>query len=182
MNLLGRLIFLPVKLTGAAVESSFRAGRLVGALPVRLTRRTSRLLGARGTFGLILGLLLGLAFAPGPGREFRARVRELIARVQRLVTSSPGDTDADLAARVSFELEHAPRTWNLPQPSITADHGRVTLRGHATEPAARDELARVAGAVPGVGTVENLVVVDDDPDGDFDGDPDFDGTTTSTTE
>lgn len=178
MNLLGRLIFLPVKLTGAAVESSFRAGRLVGALPVRLTRRTSRLLGARGTFGLILGLLLGLAFAPGPGREFRARVRKLIAEGQRLVTS-PGDTDADLAARVSFELEHAPRTWHLPQPSITADQGRVTLRGHATESAARDELARVAGAVPGVGTVENLVVVDDDPDGDLDGDT---TATTSTTE
>ena len=178
MNLLGRLIFLPVKLTGAAVESSFRAGRLVGALPVRLTRRTSRLLGARGTFGLFLGLLLGLAFAPGPGREFRARVRKLIAEVQRLVTS-PGDTDADLAARVSFELEHAPRTWHLPQPSITADQGRVTLRGHATESAARDELARVAGAVPGVGTVENLVVVDDDPDGDLDGDT---TATTSTTE
>jgi hypothetical protein len=160
VKLLGRLLFLPVKLTGAAVEASFRAGRLVGAVPVRLGRRTSRLLGGRGTFGLILGVLLGLAFAPGPGREFRAGVRKFLAR-----SSADSVSDSDLAARVSFELEHAPRTWHLPQPTVTADHGHITLRGHATELAACDELARVTGGVPGVGTVENLVVVDDDLDG-----------------
>jgi hypothetical protein len=168
VKLLGRLLFLPVKLAGAAVEASFRAGRLVGSVPVRLGRRTSRVLGGRGTIGLILGVLLGLAFAPGPGREFRAGARKFLARVRQLRARSSADSvsDSDLAARVSFELEHAPRTWHLPQPTVTVDHGHITLRGHATDQAACDELARVAGGVPGVGTVQNLVVVDDDLEGD----------------
>jgi hypothetical protein len=152
-----RLILLPFKLALAAVETSFRVGRVAGAVPVRLGRGTGRLLGFRGTVGLLIGVALGLAFAPGPGRDLRARIRRILAR-------EAGPTDADLAARVSFELEHAPRTWHLPQPSVTVDQGRVTLRGTATEAAARDELARVAAGVPGVTSVENLLAVDVDDD------------------
>jgi BON domain len=165
VKLLGRLTFLPVKLVLAAIEAAFRAGRLAGAIPLRAGRRTSRLLGARGTFGLVLGLAVGLAFAPWPGRELRARVRQILARLRQLLAGQSGVNDDDLMARVSFELEHAPRTWHLPQPSVTVDQGRVTLRGGATEPSARDELGRVAGGVPGVNAVENLVVADDDTDG-----------------
>jgi len=153
VTFLVRLILLPFKLVLAAIEAGFRAGRVAGAVPVRLGRATTRVLGFRGTIGLLLGVALGLAFAPGPGRELRERVKLLLAR-------DDGPTDADLAARVSFELEHAPRTWHLPQPSIAVDQGRVTLRGSATEAGARDELARVTAGVPGVTSVENLMVLD----------------------
>ena len=153
MTFLVRLIILPFKLVGAALEAGFRAGWAAGAVPVRLGRGTTRLLGFRGTVGLLLGVVLGLAFAPGPGRDLRARVKALLARDE-------GPTDADVAARVSFELEHAPRTWHLSQPAITVDRGRVTLRGSATEAGARDELARVAAGVPGVSSVENLLILD----------------------
>ena len=153
MRLFVRLLLLPFKLLLATFETAFAAGRMVGCVPIRAGRHTSRLLGFRGTFGLLVGLALGLAFAPGPGRELRARVKRLLAR--SAVTS-----DGDLAARVVFELEHAPRTWHLPQPAITVDQGRVTLRGAASDAAARDELARVTAAVPGVSGVDNLVVVD----------------------
>ena len=155
MKLLGRLLILPFQFLIDATGASFRAGRAVGAVPVKLGRHTTRLLGFRGTVGLLLGVILGLAFAPGPGRDLRAAVKRFVAR-QR------GADDADLAARVTFELEHAPRTWHLPQPSITVEDGRVTLRGSATESGARDELARVAAGVPGVSAVDNLLVVDAD--------------------
>ena len=159
MKLLGRLLILPFQFLIDAMGASFRAGRAVGAVPVKLGRHTTRLLGFRGTVGLLLGVLLGLAFAPGPGRDLRAAVKRFVAR-QR------GADDADLAARVTFELEHAPRTWHLPQPSITVEDGRVTLRGSATESGARDELGRVAAGVPGVSAVDNRLVVDaDDEDG-----------------
>jgi osmotically-inducible protein OsmY len=60
---------------------------------------------------------------------------------------------------VSFELAHAPRTWHLDQPDVAVAGGRVTLRGSVPGDDAREELARVAGAVPGVAGVDNLVTV-----------------------
>ncbi len=101
---------------------------------------------------LVVGLALGLLFAPGPGRELRRRLRAL-ADARRLTT------DADLTERVTFELEHAPRTWHLPQPEVTVVGGRVVLRGSVALESAREELARVAAAVPGVSALENMVVV-----------------------
>ena len=89
MRLFGRLLVLPFKLLLATFETAFAAGRVVGRVPVHAGRHTSRILGFRGTLGLLAGLALGLAFAPGPGRELRARVKRLLAR--STVTS-----DADL--------------------------------------------------------------------------------------
>ena len=61
-----------------------------------------------------------------------------------------------------FELEHAPRTWHLAQPTVTVVSGRVILSGAVAQAAARDELGRVAAAVPGVGAVDNLLEVTDE--------------------
>jgi hypothetical protein len=151
---IGRLLILPFKLVWAAVELAFRAGRLVGQVPLRVGRTTSRLMGVRGVVGLLAGLAVGLLFAPGPGRELRARLRALQAR-------RAGLSDPELAERVVFELEHAPRTWHLPQPTVTVASGRVILGGTVAQASARDELGRVAGAVPGVAAVDNLLEVDD---------------------
>jgi hypothetical protein len=152
LRLLVRLITLPIRLAFFAVGVSFRVGQAVAAVPVRMTGRLGRLLGIRGALALVGGLALGLLFAPGPGRDLRRRLMDLAAR-------QAATSDADLAERVAFELEHAPRTWHLPQPAVTVVAGRVALSGMVDQEAARDELGRVAAAVPGVSAVENLMVV-----------------------
>jgi hypothetical protein len=149
---LGRVLLLPPRLVLASLETAFRAGRVVGSVPVRVSRRTTRLLGFRGTVALLVGVALGLALAPVPGRELRAWV---CARL----TGAGGVSDADLAERVTFELEHAPRTWHLAQPRVTVAAGRVVLSGDVPPGNAREELGRVAGAVPGVASVDNLLIV-----------------------
>ena len=91
---------------------------------------------------------------PGPGRELRERLRALWAR-----RAAP--SDAELAERVVFELEHAPRTWHLAQPTVTVVSGRAILSGTVSQATERDELGRVAAAVPGVAAVDNLLELDD---------------------
>jgi osmotically-inducible protein OsmY len=70
-------------------------------------------------------------------------------------------SDTDLAEKVGFELSHAPRTWHLPQPEVAVVSGRVELLGSVPHETGRDELARVAAAVPGVAAVDNRLEVDD---------------------
>jgi hypothetical protein len=152
LRFLVRLVLLPFRVVLAGLATAFAMGRAVGALPVRITNRLGRLLGARTVVALVLGVAVGLLVAPGPGRDLRDRIR-------RFVAERRGTGDQDLAERVSFELEHAPRTWHLPQPEVSVLGGRVTLTGSVELDAARDELGRVASAVPGVSTLENLVVV-----------------------
>jgi hypothetical protein len=147
-----RLLLLPVRLVLASVAVGFRAGQMVAAVPVRISSRLGRLMGLRALVALLAGLAIGLLFAPGPGRDLRDRLRAL-------ATSRNSGGDAGLADRVVFELQHAPRTWHLPQPSVTVVAGAVTLSGQVDQDAARDELGRVAGAVPGVVRVDNLIVV-----------------------
>jgi uncharacterized protein YunC (DUF1805 family) len=122
VKLIGRLLILPFKLLLATFETAFRAGRLVGSVPVKVGRRTTRIMGIRGVIGL---------------------------------------SDADLTERVVFELEHAPRTWHLSQPTVTVVSGRAILSGSVAQSAERDELGRVAAAVPGVVAVDNLIEVDE---------------------
>ncbi len=149
--ILFRLLLLPIKvvlaLFGVAVRTSFRAGRL----PVRVGGRAVRLVGFRGWLLFLVGLALGLLFAPGPGRELRARLQRLLDRD----TSS----DGDLTAKVAFELAHAPRTWHLTQPTVGVVDGRVRLSGAVPNESSREELGRVAGAIPGVAGVDNALTI-----------------------
>ena len=150
MRFLVRLVLLPVRVVLAAVAVGFRLGQLVTGIPLRISARMGRLLGLRAIVALAVGLAVGLLFAPGPGRELRDRLRALAAS-RRL------GGDEGLAERVAFELQHAPRTWHLPQPEVSVTAGEVTLSGQVDQESARDELGRVAGAVPGVVRVENLI-------------------------
>ena len=152
MNPLGRALLLPARVTFAATRTAFQAGRAVGSVPVRTARRTSHILGFRGTVALLVGAALGLLLAPVPGRELRARLKVLFSGTGVV-------SDAELAERVSFELEHAPRTWHLPQPRVTVSSARLVLTGEVELESAREEIGRVAAAVPGVTAVENLLVV-----------------------
>jgi hypothetical protein len=153
LRFLVRLVLLPFRVVLRTLALAFGLGRTVGSLPVKATTRLGRLFGFRTVVGLVLGAALGLLFAPGPGRELRQRLSALAA------SRRPVD-DGDLADRVVFELEHAPRTWHLPQPSVAVADGRVVLSGTVALDAARDELGRVAEAVPGVAAVENRVAVE----------------------
>lgn len=153
---LTRLLVVPVKLVLATLGVTFRTGRRIGAVPARLTGRTVRLVGVRGWLFFLAGLAVGLLFAPGPGRELRARLQRLLA--------PPAPADGELAAKVAYELAHAPRTWHLPQPAVRVEGGTVTLSGEVTDDATRSELGRVAGAIPGVGAVVNHLTVPPAPE------------------
>ena len=149
--ILFRLLFLPIKLAFKLLGLTSKVAYRTGKLPVKVSTRTARLPGVRGWFFLLVGVALGLAFAPGPGRELRLKLQRQLG--------GAGGSDTDLADKVTFELAHAPRTWHLDQPAVSVAEGRVTLRGAVPAPDARDELARVAAAIPGVETVDNQIVV-----------------------
>jgi hypothetical protein len=135
-----RLIFFPAKVgVGTAkvgMKTGYRAGRLVGY---------------RRLFVLGTGVAIGLLVAPVTGRELRSAIRRRI--------EARGVTDAELLERVRFELAHHPRTWHLPQPEVTVFERRVRLRGEIPDDAARNEMLRAAGALAGVGGVEDRYLV-----------------------
>jgi osmotically-inducible protein OsmY len=118
--------------------------------PVKVTTRSLRWVGLRRLVLIGLGATLALMITPVTGSELRRRLSRLVAR--RV-------PDADLAARVRHELSHSPRTWHLPQPSISVLQGRVVLAGQAPHATGRADLERVVAAVPGVVAVDNEIIV-----------------------
>jgi hypothetical protein len=152
-RLVGQLLRVPFRLVGKVAVLMFSIGKLVGTIPLRLTRRTTRIIGVRGILFGLLGLAVGLLLAPVPGKELRRKLAALLA-TQRT------PTDADLIDKVTFELSHAPRTWHLePQPDVAVVAGRVILTGEARDDSAADEFGRVAAAIPGVVEVDNRLIV-----------------------
>jgi hypothetical protein len=155
-----RLILLPFKLLFAvivgsarALGSTFRIGYKAGAVPVKVGRRATRIAGFSGVVCFVLGVTVALLFSPAKGKDVRAKLRKMMGQ-------GAGLTDAELADKVGFELGHAPRTWHLPQPDVAVIEGRVQLRGLVPHDTAREELVRVATAVPGVGGVDDLLEVE----------------------
>ena len=136
-----RLLFLPVKVgvgtTKLGVKTGYRAGRLLGV-------RRMVVFGA--------GIGVGLLLAPVTGAEARARLRAWL-------DGAGAGGAGDLAERVRFELSHSPRTWHLPQPIVEVQGQTAVLRGHVPHESGRDDLERTAAAVPGVGRVDNQLVV-----------------------
>ncbi len=160
VSLLVRLVLLPIKLFIALLSSSvgvlkgtFRVGVKVGGAPARVGWRATRAAGVSGVLCFVLGLAIGLLLAPVQGRELRAKLR-------RLIDGRAGLSDEELADRVTFELGHAPRTWHLPQPEVAVTSGRVSLSGSVPHDTARDELVRVAAAIPGVAGVDDQLEID----------------------
>jgi len=150
-----RLLLFPIKLALRLLGVTLKVGYVSGKVPVKVSGRTVRLIGFRGLLFLAVGIGIGLLLAPEPGRDLRLKLQKLL--------EGGGTSDAELAEKVTFELAHAPRTWHLDQPDVSVGSGRETLRGTVPGDDARDELARVAGAIPGVAGVDNLVTVSDVP-------------------
>lgn len=150
--ILFRILFFPVKLLAAVAAVALRVGLWLGALPFRVSGRAARLVGLKGTVLFGAGAALGLLLAPGPGSDLRRKL-------QGSIGSGGAVGDDDLGEKVRFELAHAPRTWHLPQPTVTVAAGRVVLSGEVSHDEGSEELARVAAGVPGVTAVENRLVV-----------------------
>jgi hypothetical protein len=146
-----RLLLLPIKLALRLLGVTLKVGYVTGRVPVRVSARSARLVGFRGWLFLAVGVAAGLLLAPEPGRDLRLKLQRML--------NQGGPTDTDLGEKVTFELAHAPRTWHLDQPDVSVVGSRVTLRGSVPGDDDREELARVAGAVPGVAGVDNLVTV-----------------------
>lgn len=147
-RLMGALALLPWRIVRSTVVIAVR----LATVPFRIAGAWVRFAKIRGIVAFFLGLALGLLFAPGPGRELREKLR-------RLVSGEAAVTDDELADKVSFELGHAPRTWHLPQPQVKVVMGRVELAGSVPHETARDELVRVAAAIPGVKGVDDRLGV-----------------------
>jgi len=146
-----RLLLLPLKLALRLVGVTLKVGYVTGRVPVRVSARSARLVGFRGSLFLLVGVAIGLLLAPESGRDLRLKLQRML--------DQGGASDTDLAEKVTFELAHAPRTWHLDQPDVSVVAGRVILRGSVPGEDAREELARVASAIPGVETVDNQVTV-----------------------
>jgi hypothetical protein len=139
------LLTLPFKLVGLGFKT--------GAGATKLTHRSIRLLGYRRLFVFGAGVGVGLLFAPGPGTELRARLREVVEGLK-------GAPTPDVGSRVRDELSSSPRTWHLPQPAVAVDAtGTVTLSGEVPDAAAATDLERVASGVRGVTAVANRLTV-----------------------
>ena len=153
-----RVVLFPFRLLAWLLKEIMRATWWTAKAPVRVTAGTTKAIGFKAILFFILGLALGLLFAPGPGEELR---RKLMALVNG---GEPSDTE--LADKVGFELSHAPRTWHLPQPEVGVLNGNVALTGTVPHETGRDELERVAAAVPGVAGVDNKLEIEDAPTSD----------------
>ena len=154
IHTLWRLALLPFKALFASIGLSFKVGTKVASAPVKVGVRATRLAGISGVVCLVLGLAIGLLFAPTTGAKLRAKL------LARFGVGSEVLTDDELAEKVTFELGHAPRTWHLPQPQVYVTAGRAQLRGSVSDDEARDELVRVAAAIPGVAGVDDLLEIE----------------------
>ncbi len=120
MRFLLRLMLLPVRVVLASVAVGFRVGQMVAGVPDAALARLGRLLGLRAVVALLAGLAIGLLFAP-------VRDASCANACATLAASRRGGGDAGLAERIAFELQHAPRTWHLPQPVRDGRGGRGDL-------------------------------------------------------
>jgi hypothetical protein len=131
------------------VTLPFKLGTKTGFVASKVGYRTARFVGFRRLFLIAVGIGIGLLIAPVPGRELREKLKARLG----------GAGDAELSDLVRFELSHSPKTWHLPQPAVAVRASTVVLSGSVPHETAKVDLERAASGVPGVTSVENLLVV-----------------------
>jgi hypothetical protein len=150
-RLAGSVVALPFHVVGAAIRVAYRSGRVAGTVSVRATAVAGRRLGVVGVAALAVGVIIGLLFAPVPGRQLRQRLATLIAGARPV-------PDDHVRQAVVASLGASPRTWQLPEPDVAVAGGVVTLTGEVPSETARVEMEVVAAGTPGVqGVVNHLV-------------------------
>ena len=135
-----RIVTLPVKV-----------GTKTGVVATKMGYRTARFVGFKRIVLIAIGVGIGLLVAPVPGRQMREKLRAALA-------GGLGG-EAELGDLVRFELSHSPKTWHLPQPAIAVHESTIVLSGSVPHETAKADLERAASGVPGVESVENLLVV-----------------------
>ncbi|HEX5365263.1 MAG TPA: BON domain-containing protein [Acidimicrobiales bacterium] len=155
-----RVLLLPVRLAYGAGKAGVRTGFRAGRLSVGSTYRVGRFVGLTRLLALGLGVVVGLLFAPGPGRETRASLQ------RRLAARREPAGDEAVAERVRHELSHSPRTWHLPQPTVDVVGGVAVLTGDAPHETGKSDIERAVASVPGVAEVDSRLVVAGPGDGD----------------
>jgi hypothetical protein len=115
------------------------------------------------TVGVGTGLLAGLALGEWVGEVNQTRVRRVAKSL-----SLPGvlhRTSAASARAVETALGAEPRLAGCALEVVPISRSSVELRGWVKDRPARTLAARVAGAVPGVETVINSILVRGEDDG-----------------
>ena len=119
------------------------------------------------TFGVGTGLVAGFALSEWVGGVSQSRVRRA---AQRLGQTPPvRHTPAASARAVETALGAEPRLSGCTLEVVPVSHGTVELRGWVADRAARTLAARVAGAVAGIETVINSILVRGEDDRVFPG-------------
>jgi hypothetical protein len=109
------------------------------------------------TFGVGTGLLAGFALSEWVGGVNQTRVRRVAKSLGQ--TGPVHHTSAASARAVETALATEPRLAGCPLEVVPISRRSVELRGWVGDRAARTAAARVAGAVPGVETVINSILV-----------------------
>jgi hypothetical protein len=109
------------------------------------------------TLGVGTGLVAGFALSEWVGGVSPTRFRRA---ARRLGQATPARLTPAAAARaVEAALRAQPRLAGFVIEVMAVSRGTVELRGWVTERSARTLAARVAGAVPGIDTVINSILV-----------------------
>ena len=148
-----RVMLFPLRLGVGLGRVGARTGYRAGRMSVGSTYKVGRSVGVTRLLAFGAGVGVGLLVAPTSGPELRDRLR------RRLASRGAPASDEAVAERVRYELSHSPRTWHLPQPSVTVAGGTAILTGGAPHEAGKADIERAAGAVPGVAQVESHLVV-----------------------
>jgi hypothetical protein len=109
------------------------------------------------TFGVGTGLVAGFALSEWVGGVNQTRVRRVAKSLGQMVPVH--HTSAASARAVETALGAEPRLAGCPLEVVPISRRSVELRGWVGDRAARTLAARVAGAVPGVETVINSILV-----------------------
>ncbi len=109
------------------------------------------------TFGVGTGLVAGFALSEWVGGVNQTRVRRVAKSLGH--TGAVHHTSAASARAVETALGAEPRLAGCALEVVPISRRSVELRGWVGDRAARTMAARVAGAVPGVETVINSILV-----------------------
>jgi hypothetical protein len=148
-----RLIALPLRLTWTALVVALRANWWAVKAPFRSAGAVARAIGPTALLAGLVGIAVGLLFAPMRGADLR---RKLVGMIGDVVPADDEVTDA-----VIRELANAPHTWHLPQPEVRVVAGTVVLSGDAPHAEGAAALERAASSVPGVSDVDARLTVAD---------------------
>jgi BON domain len=109
------------------------------------------------TFGVGTGLVAGFALSEWVGGVNQTRVRRVAKSLGQ--TEPAHHTSAAAARAVETALGAEPRLGGCALEVVPISRRSVELRGWVGDRAARTTAARVAGAVPGIETVINSILV-----------------------